>query len=130
MRNWIACAVVSPLTLPMTCSICIRWNVAWAAGCRARTPRRIIRPQANLVFMIGFSFFREILLRGQAPRRIDSIRSAGPPLVNRIRRAQLSEKVTKLLLRSACGEDARGRSLALNQKRDPYASYQLETNSG
>src|SRR5437868_5832220 len=30
MRSWTPCTVRSPFTPPMTCSICIRWNVAWA----------------------------------------------------------------------------------------------------
>src|SRR5207302_2775189 len=105
MRNWMACAVVSPLTLPMICSICIRWNVAWAVGCRARTPRRVIRPQANLVFMIGFSFFREIQLRGQRVRagfKFDLISEAAP-----CQSESSTEKVTKLLPGSACEEVAR-----------------------
>ena len=37
----------------------IKWNEAWAVGCRARTLRKVIRPQANLVFMIGLSYFRD-----------------------------------------------------------------------
>ena len=39
IRSWMAWAVTSLLTPPITFSICIRWNVAWAVDGASATPK-------------------------------------------------------------------------------------------
>jgi len=57
----------------------------------------VIRPQANLVFIIGLSFFREILLRGKIGAGFGFKSIGGPPIVNRNVLGLVERLVTKLL---------------------------------